>query len=169
MKNEGKGETARLTLEDWILAFLEYADGEVRGKTRLQKALFLVQQEVGGVPAEFRPHKYGPYSADIDNALERLAREGLVEVVEEPGGDESPVQVIRLRPEARERARRALEALKGHPEWGEAIQPAFELAARRPLMALLAYIYTFYPEYTENSLIKAKVRRWRKRRLLGLF
>ena len=167
--NVEKKNSLDLSLEDWILAFIEYAGGVVRGVTRLQKGLFLAWQEVGEVPTEFRPYKYGPYSSGIDRAIEKLIREKYISISEEPGGDESPVKVIRLTPKARERARRALEKLMAHPEWEKAIRPAFEVAANKPLIALLAYIYSFYPEWAKNSTIRPKVRKWRKRRLSRFF
>ena len=137
----------RLSLEDWVLALLLHAGGRVRGKTRVHKALFLVKKEVGEglVPARFVPHRYGPWSRDVERALERLVEEGLVERSVEDGAE-----VYRLTRRGRERAEKILSALSETPHWSD-IDEIFRMAARAPLWALLGYIYTFYPEWASNS------------------
>ncbi len=136
-----------LTLGDWILALLLHNGGEVRGKTRIHKALFLVKEEVGRdlVPARFVPHRYGPWSADVERELQRLVEDGLVEKRVEDGAE-----VYRLTREGRERAKKILELLRGAPHWSD-IDEIFRVAGRAPLWALLGYIYTFYPEWASNS------------------
>ena len=136
-----------LTLGDWILAFLLHAGGEVRGKTRIHKALFLVKKEVGEdlVQARFVPHRFGPWSMDVERALKRLAEEGLVEKRVEDG-----TEVYRLTREGRKVAERILAVLREAPQWSD-IDEIFKMAGKAPLWALLGYIYTFYPQWAVNS------------------
>ena len=160
-----------LTVEDWVLALLEYAGGRVDGATRIQKGLFLVKMEVpGAVPTDYKPGDYGPYSVEVSRALDRLKSEGLIR--EEPGswGDEAQARVFTLTPSGRERARMALSRLKESDKW-ELIETFFRMATREPLMRLLVIVYNWYPEYSKVSKIRRKVDYWTrkflKRRLWG--
>lgn len=152
-------------LEDLILAMLAYADGSIRGKTRIHKGLFILKEDIDPrlVPAEFEPKHYGPWSREVEEALNKLIAEGLVIRRIEPGGDESPAEVYELTPKGRERAYRALEELRRRADWDE-IEAMLKLATKAPLMNLLAYVYLFHPEYAENSRIKSKVNSYVRRR-----
>jgi len=146
-----------LTTEDWILALIAYAGGKLKGKTRIQKGLFLVWQEVGGVKVDFTPYKYGPYSKDVDEALSRLAGESLILERVVPGGDESPAVEYELTEKGWERARQALKRLE---ESGmlERARPFLDLATKGSLVALIGFVYSMYPEWAANSEIKGKIR-----------
>lgn len=80
---------SRLSRLDILLMLLEKAShgekrGCIRGKTRLQKLLFLVQQEVKNrgykIKYAFRPYLYGPYSRGLYTDVEWLKINDLVEV-----------------------------------------------------------------------------------------
>ncbi|MEB3861263.1 MAG: hypothetical protein GSR84_03475 [Desulfurococcales archaeon] len=146
-----------LTVEDWILALIAYAGGKLKGKTRIQKGLFLVWQEIGGVKADFAPYKYGPYSKDIDEALNRLAGENLILERVVPGGDESPAVEYELTKRGWERARQTLNQLE---ESGilERARPFLDLAIKGSLIALIGFVYSMYPEWAANSEIKGRIR-----------
>ncbi len=158
-------EVAAPSLADWILALVALAGGRLRGKTRLHKGLFIARMEAGDlVPAEFKPHNYGPWSPSIEEELGRLAREGLVEIRYEPTNGEAPREVIELTPRGLERAREALRRIQATPAWRD-LKYKLEFAAKAPLLELLWYVYEFWPEYTENSLIRGRLRFLRRRRL----
>ncbi|MCE4619010.1 MAG: hypothetical protein F7C37_06170 [Desulfurococcales archaeon] len=146
-----------LSLRDWILALLAYAGGKIRGKTRLQKALFLVQEEIGAIEADYQPYKYGPYSPTVENELRSLEKEGLIYIREELGGDDANAQVIYLSDRGKKLAQKALEQLMTREDW-EDIESIFKLSAKAPLISLLAYVYTFYPEWTVSSEIRSKIK-----------
>jgi len=65
---------------DIVLLTLRQWDGEVQGKTRLQKLIYFAgvmtgqEDELG-----YTAHFYGPYSATIDGALYDLTATGLIE------------------------------------------------------------------------------------------
>jgi len=159
-----------LTIDDWILALLAYAGGVIRGKTRLQKALFILNrlEEVYKqpiVPASFKPYDYGPWSPDVERALERMREKGMVETYSEPTNGEEPVTVIKASPEALERGRAVLDRLKETSAWQD-IKARMHLAVHAPLLELLWYVYDIWPEYTSNSLIRRRLRLWREKKLL---
>jgi uncharacterized protein YwgA len=74
-----------------ILLMLLYAPGKsgkvnepIRGKTRLQKELFLAQKQLRdeGVshPFSFMPYDMGPYSKELYNTIDWLIHKGLITV-----------------------------------------------------------------------------------------
>jgi len=154
-------ELERLSARDWVLAMLYLAGGKVRGRTRIHKGIFLVHAEVEGVETPtFEPRDYGPWSLEVDEAINELVEEGLVVMRKEPGGDESPAQVFELSEEGRKRAEEVISKLRKHPEYAR-IKLRLTFAAKAPLINLLAYIYGMYPKYTVRSRIKRKVSLWR--------
>ena len=61
--------------------------GEIVGRTRIQKLVFLGQEELG-LPHlfEFSKNYYGPYSRDLTDTLERLISQGdVIEEISESG------------------------------------------------------------------------------------
>jgi len=61
--------------------------GEVDGRTKLQKIIFLGQQELGLEKIfDFNEYYYGPYSDELTDALEQLIRSGdIIEDIEMHG------------------------------------------------------------------------------------
>lgn len=69
-----------MTTYDFVhLAFLAL-DGEIKGKTKLQKTIYFMGL-VAGIEDElgYRPHYYGPYSPDVAAAVERLRTLGFLD------------------------------------------------------------------------------------------
>jgi uncharacterized protein YwgA len=69
--------------EDIVTAVVEAAGGQVIGRVRLQKAVYLLDQL--GLDSRFRYeyHHYGPYSRDLDNATVDAKAFGLIEELHE--------------------------------------------------------------------------------------
>ena len=61
------------------LEMLDCGGGEIRGKVRLQKLAFLVQQKVGTIDYEFEPAPLGPLSYKLGDTMVQLQKLGLVE------------------------------------------------------------------------------------------
>jgi uncharacterized protein len=88
--------------KDVILALLALSDADdptaegtpIRGRTRLQKILFLLTQEhhierwVAGYYS-FEPYKFGPFSPEVYEDLEFLENVGLLEDASKPNNDAS--------------------------------------------------------------------------------
>ena len=66
-----------------ILALVRMNGGVFRGKTNVHKNLYLIREMLRSsgveVPYKFRPYYYGPYSADISDALDLLVGGGLLQ------------------------------------------------------------------------------------------
>lgn len=54
---------------DVIVALIAAAGGELTGRVRLQKSVYLLKRLGLEVPFEFEYYHYGPYSKDVDAAL----------------------------------------------------------------------------------------------------
>jgi len=67
-----------LTRKDCLLLFV-YLAKEIRGRTRLQKEIYLCEEESGAnIQYSFTPYDYGPFSIELWNDLEELCTGGFV-------------------------------------------------------------------------------------------
>lgn len=58
---------------DFVHLALLALDGEIQGKTKLQKTMYFLGLLTGQIDdLGYRPHYYGPYSAEVAQAVERL-------------------------------------------------------------------------------------------------
>jgi uncharacterized protein len=65
---------------DFVHLTLFALGGEVRGKTKLQKTVYFVGILSGSLEElGYRPHFYGPYSAEVAGAVDRLRALGFVD------------------------------------------------------------------------------------------
>jgi len=69
--------------------------GVVRGATRIQKTVFLIQLELGIGSFTFAPSKYGSWSRDLADALHGLGSLGLLHIVREETAEGVVVKVCR--------------------------------------------------------------------------
>lgn len=155
-------------------------NGRIEGVTRLEKLLFLFEQEhdLGELlddDLEFRPHNFGPFSSKVYQAVEVLEAAGLITdsaKVSSSNEDSWEVdEIIGDQPEApyttrdfalTERGRRYYQALRSDflDEQTESQLSQFkEKFGGVPLRQLIRYVYERYPALTENSLIRDQVLR----------
>jgi len=141
------------------LMLLSANEGEpVKGRTRLQKLIFLIQQrlEEEGSTVEwgyhFRPYDYGPFAKGIYDDIEQLHRRGYVTEKEDRlDQDDDVIQYdYALTDEGREALRQyaTQEELSNLQEMTEQVKGRFNSIH---LQELIDYVYTEYPEYAENS------------------
>lgn len=52
--------------------------GEISGRKKLQKIVYILNSQGHDISFDFRYHQYGPYSAELQSELNRLAASGLV-------------------------------------------------------------------------------------------
>lgn len=81
--------------------FLSHTLGEIRGKTRFQKLIYLIQDEattrnVQGPSFEYKLYHYGPFSSELSSILENLRNRGFLneKVETTPAGYERFVYTI---------------------------------------------------------------------------
>lgn len=153
----------------------------IRGMTRLQKLLFVVEQELG-TSAHFYAHNYGPFDDAVYDATLALQRAGFVTgdvpipigpptfaymvttVQGRSGPSRSPTDVFALTPKGREavqrlrRSNRAYEALYARVA---AVRQEWDV---QDLDELIERIYEAWPEYADRSLIRHQVAERARRR-----
>jgi len=146
-----------------LLAILFHVvGGVVRGATRIQKTVFLLQQELGIGSFAFLPSKYGPWSKDLADALHELESLGMLHISREETA-EGTVTVYRadkrLLDEGHTKFR---QLLKLDPALAIKLYRYARICASLPLTYLLAYVYKKYPEYTVRSIIAERVEEWQR-------
>lgn len=145
------------------LYLLLLLDGDpVKQRLRLQKLMFLLQKEIierKGLQAsteeyDFTAYNYGPFSDELMDDVEFLKDLGLIDVIKE-----NDVELYKIT----EKGERFLaDFLKKAPDplkkLFQSIKHEVEKLKKKwnkePLKKLLRYVYEYYPEYTEKSLIR---------------
>lgn len=171
--------TPELDVDDAIVLILgAHPESKLRGITRLEKLLFLLEKEtnVGSrmtEDPEFEAYNFGPFSKKVYQAIDTLVAAGLVsdsarlsstvddsrEEIEYIGGGSAltpySTRDFSLTPLGREYFR-ALG--REYPEWvladAASTRDRFEAW---PLRQLVTYVYRQYPDYAENSLIRQEI------------
>jgi len=173
-----------------LMVLLLHAPGKqgteaVRGITRLQKLLFVIEQKLAADRSRFYAFNYGPFNEEVNDAAEALRLAGFLS----GGGSASagPPSFAEMMATAVERA-----GPRDEPEAEEyALSERGHAAAERLRQSSEAYerlyayvrrvrqewdtpdlvdrVYEAFPKYTERSLIREKVNtRIEKRRSRGL-
>ena len=152
--------------------------GEIRGITRLEKLVFLLEQETEAAAAmteaaEYRAHHYGPFSQKVYQAIEVLRAAGLIEdsaqatatnedqseYARVAGNDAAPAPYstrdFRLTEDGRHYYRALVAELPRQVTAdAERLRKQF---AGWPLRRLIRYVYEAYDEFTTNSRIRGEV------------
>lgn len=148
--------------------------GRIEGITRLEKLVFLLEQEGDlddflAETAEFEPYTYGPFSKKIYQAVETLEAYGLLieeNVYAETGDDtwesesiigaEDPFTYSERRFLLTQKGRRYYDALVSElpPDVPKQVGLLKDRFGAIPLRQLLRFVYLRYEEYTTESAIK---------------
>jgi hypothetical protein len=171
----------RIEVDDAIVLLLGTPDargasGRIEGVTRLEKLLFLLEREGPfrqwlTERADFRSHRFGPFSSKVYQAADTLAAAGLVRdsaslsASPEEGWETTNLLVDEADPYATrnfdltDRGIRYYEALLRElpPDAEDALREFKSRFAALPLRQLVRYVYQRFPEYTDKSEIKDDV------------
>lgn len=172
---------------DILLMLLGAGGGKqaIQGTTRLQKLLFLIEQEAGikateGKDFAFSAYKFGPVSKDLYDDLEKLENLGLLEAkgVAEPSeseigeydlsyddlmGDEEQESKDALEERRFKLTNQGVEWLNSRvlPKVNQDVPDKIRRIRGKygsfALSDLLFHVYTKYPEWTSASEIKDRV------------
>ena len=161
--------------EELISAIFYLAGGRVRGSTRLQKVVFLVERVLGLGGLRFEPWRYGPWSRELEKLLKELEGRGLLKVCAESPDlaseffGESPAKVYEASQDLIRSGEGAFKELaRGDPLKAMYMRRLVRAALSVPLSFLIAYIYSSYPETTMRSTIHDRVEEWRRTYGLGI-
>lgn len=137
----------------WPLLTL-YVVGEIRGKTKLQKLVFLLDKELNIIKDQgynFVPYKYGPFSKELIEDVEMLILTGLVkteEEVKEFNGEEVTIMVYKLTDRGKSIARQIYNELTDEEKRRINKLKEFNTRSAR---SLTAYVHRKYPEYVAQT------------------
>lgn len=151
------------------------AENRINGITRLEKLLFLLEEEYGheftiDQPFEFVAYHYGPYSRAIYEAVELLEEASLLEeyrhftdsnldraeelLYSDTVTELSYERQFKLTSEGELVAAYLADV---HPEVFDRITRLKEQYAGLTLQNLIYHVYTQHPSYTEKSIIRDQV------------
>ncbi|MUV57781.1 type II toxin-antitoxin system antitoxin SocA domain-containing protein [Halogeometricum sp. CBA1124] len=133
----------------------------IYGRTRIMKAMFLVQRKLKeefGEDAgfDFEAYKYGPFDKGVYDALEDLIQKKLIHKI--PAEDDSSPRDeprYELTEKGQEEAKRLYEQLD--MEKKRLLRWVRYQQAERPLGSLLSYVYRKYPDMAAESEISDRV------------
>jgi len=148
--------------------------GEVRGITRLEKLVFLLEKETDAAKLmtedpDFEAYNFGPFSRKVYQAIDMLSAAGLVEdSAELSRTNDDQIEASRVigQDAVSPYSTRDFRLTELGREYYEALsqelpRSVFDQAARLrqrfagwSLRDLISYVYRNYDSYTENSLIR---------------
>lgn len=168
--------TEDLIASDLVLLLLKAGQegkdaGRLDGITRLEKLLFLANEEEGmdGLvddPFTFKPYHYGPYSREVYEAVELLEEAGLVseerfmgenqlDEAEELAVDVSDELGVERRFRLTESGETVADLLASKtPEAFKRLATIKSNYGGLSLNRLIRYVYSKYPTYAEKSVIR---------------
>jgi uncharacterized protein YwgA len=143
----------KIPLDDAIL-FLLYADRKpIKGKIKQQKEVFLalklVLDKLPIQKIEFKKHRFGPFSEEVDDTIEQLVFSNYVEV---SGKKTSNQFAIRISPIGMNYIKDKFNELPNEVQ--EELQKNRERWDTHTTDGILNVVYTHFPEYLENSVLK---------------
>jgi hypothetical protein len=148
--------------------------GEVRGITRLEKLVFLLEKETDAAKvmteaADFEAYNFGPFSRKVYRAIDMLSAAGLVEdSAELSRSNDDQIEAGRVigQEATAPYSTRDFKLTDLGAQYYDAlledlprsvVEQAAHLRQRFagwPLRDLISYVYRNYDSYTENSLIR---------------
>jgi len=129
-------------------------DKEKMSPIQIMKAMFLLKKELSLSDEEFykfEPYLYGPCSFEIYSSLEKLEKEGFIEVV--------PSSFRWRYYKISKKERKYIEEIIGiiDKQILEKIKTVKQMVLSKSFIELLSYVYKKYPEYAKNSIINIEV------------
>jgi uncharacterized protein len=138
--DEGNSEAER-KLVLWMLRNI----GQIKGRTRFQKMVFLGQKELGLPPTfEFTMHYHGPYSWELTKTIENLIAMGYITESKEKSGDYT-TYIYELSDEGKKAAKNRRIKLENEAPPRQQTMSTLEGLGKIPLSTILKYVYRRYP------------------------
>ena len=137
----------RVNCRSFVFTLLNAYGGTIESVTKIQKLAFLSIRENGLEPfTSFRWHYYGPYSKDIQDAINTLKEEGIVSEKEfcrtSYSGDEYTIKRLSLTAKGRRLAENQSGGFGGENK--AALLKTIEKYGNKPLAKILDYVYKAY-------------------------
>jgi len=137
-----------------ILACLAAGEGHLYEPVQIQKLVFLFQERAASLfetrPFSFRPYDYGPFAPAVYEVLERLGREGLVEIIGQPFNRR---RFYQLSAEGKKPADEALASLPG--PFRSYLMTLSQWVRCQSFAQLVGAVYREFPEMKANSIFQS--------------
>ena len=138
--------------EDFLVMVVAAGKDKPLTPVQVQKSLFLIAQQVPGLPEdfyEFEPYHYGPFNRQIYQDADALRETGMVwRMKHERGGWTDTIATY----SGRERAVELEKELDA--EVVKYIHDVVEWTQRLSFSELVSAIYRDYPDYRQNSVFQ---------------
>jgi uncharacterized protein YwgA len=136
------------------LYMLYCMDGEIRGRTRFQKLVFLTKEKMKednqDVNIQFNRLYYGPFSRELMESLKALNNEGLMaEQVEE--GLYGLVYVYKLTDNGKTFIKDSIRRKLLDRQAKNKIKFVARDFGQKPLDELISFVYSHYPDYDPHK------------------
>jgi len=123
---------------------------EIHGKTFIQKLFFILMNQVKEIPQfEYFPYNYGPFSKELNQAVNDLIEEGYI--------SETKVGEYFLYSITDKGSKVAEDQKTVNKDAKKQISQVCEHVKNLRPRELLEYVYKKYPESTVNSLLKREI------------
>ncbi len=130
---------------------LEY----VRGKTRLQKLLFLLTSKFNlKNNLNFQPNRYGPFSSNLNEEIKNLMDQGLIKETNDRESKELGY-LYTINDQKQEEINKKIAKMDSSVI--NKLHEIVEEFGKMPLNKLLKYVYQRYPEFTTKSLWRGEI------------
>jgi len=144
-----------MTRRDLVLAILAAAEGRPYTPVQIQKAVFLVCDNVDelidqGPGFNFQPYDYGPFDSDVYSEIDGLQRQGLAVVAPSPRGSWNTYAAT----DAGIAEANDLFEQEIPDEDGDYIKNISNWVRSLSFSSLVKSIYEEYPEMRANSIFK---------------
>ena len=146
-----------LNYHQQLILFVFSKQHRIIGKTRLQKLVFLMDNEILGEPIfHYEPYKFGPYSAKLIAAMDELMELGLIkEKFNEYSDPDIYVTEYEISAIGLEKANQMITKI--NPVKLEKIEEMVHEHGYQEIDSILHHVYVNYPTFTENSIIRDEV------------
>lgn len=150
----------RETADQYVLALVAMKDADaervpdnsIRGKTWLQKIMYIASKMYGDNRFGFRPHKHGVHSSIVDDSVTRCSKNGLI-CVHHPDGD-GAIHIT-------DKGRKVLDPDKCDDNMLRQMQSTKTLLNSLDYREMIVYAYGKFPEMREGSEIVEDFESWR--------
>ena len=153
MAANNRSVMADLAKKDWMLLVLSAAEGTTLSPVQLQKALFLVGENlpwaVGDNFYHFVPYNYGPFDPSVYSDAEALAADGWGTISYQPG---RKFYEYAITTEGQMQAKRIKHALPS--EVVKYVGSVVAWIKSVTFSELLRAIYAKYPDYARHSVFR---------------
>jgi len=152
----------RISLDPLLLLLLYFGDSkgrtEVRGRTKLEKLLFLVIKELEKrgytiEDSDYIPYTYGPFSTRVFGLIDSLSNDGEIDIRKE-----NDIEIFDLSKEKRKELSEKIPRIKAR--YSDIVEVIQEIKRRFNELStdfVTAYVYLKYPEFTNKSVIRDKI------------